>query len=275
MVAAQSWQRVQGINFGPVNDELRRYRIAFYPLNPDTLVNRIDNLIAGTDVLTASFLANKTADIQGLSALEKILFQALAFETVSAAPTSERYCSLLAAITSNLHNISMVVSNQWQSGGDYYSQFVLEENNEQSLESWFGSVAEHLEIIKNAKLLQVAIGSSADIETPLAQTSIDNIKNNFQYFLDAFYMNDESGVDYLLESVQGGVELLDLTTQADVLTALLSANTQSLVELSQSDAGVEDIEALGQAVHELLESFAIDVAGAVDVYIGFNGADGD
>ncbi|MBX2858209.1 MAG: imelysin family protein [Cellvibrionaceae bacterium] len=274
--AMNRWQSLQGINFGPAEDSVRRSRMAFYPADRNQLASRINDLIAGTDSIDENAIAEKSVDLQGLVALEQILFRSDALATINAADASIRYCQLLQAIAANLLTMTTEINTLWAADAAYFSSFTRAENTEQSLEDLFGGLVEHFQIIENNKLRQPAVGNSGDIESPLAKTSMENIAANLSALEQFMFMDEDSGIDQLLEVSGDNSELLnDITTRINTLKAALANNDTSVVDLAATTAGSAQLETLAESVRDVLEKFATDIAIALDVFIGFNGADGD
>ena len=273
--AMQAWQYMQGINFGPIDEDTRRYRIAFYPLDQAQLDTRILDLINGTDEISQELVAGSAVSLQGLVALERIYFKTDALMFINVPSDTARYCALVSAITSNLTSISAPVLDAWQSGGSYALPFTNSANVETSLEDWFGSVVEHLQIIEDTKLRSAGGMNEGDIESPLAQSSLLNIDNNIAFIEAAFRIENDAGIEAILNAANATAVATELQARLNILRIALDARSGTLVELRGSDAGVTELEAIADAVHQVLEYMAVEVAEALDVFIGFNGADGD
>jgi len=270
-----AWQRVQGINFGPVNVESRRYRVAYYPLNHDRLASRISALVASGDDISEAVVAGSSADLQGLTAMEVILFRENALVVLNEGGQAPRYCHYLRALSTNLQALLAPVAIEWGQSGSYRQTFTAVGNVEQSLEDWFGSVAEHLQIIRDTKLRQVAAGVVNNIEAPYAQESLNNIANNLVLLRQVFDMQRNSGLDRLLEVNDLAREAQAFTQYMQAFSVQSSSLEGALLEYTSTPEGLDGLEALAASVHEVLEYFAVTLASGLDVYIGFNGADGD
>ncbi|WP_075186064.1 imelysin family protein [Teredinibacter haidensis] len=272
VVAQRQWQRVQGINFGPANDDNRRYLIAFYPIDDASLSSRVEALISGTQNIAETIPAS-AAELQGFPALEYLLFRENALTLIRVPAETARHCEFISVVAGNLDSLIEPIANEW--AGSYGAAFSASDNSQASLENWFGGIAELLQIVEDSKLRQVATGNTDNIESALAQVSRDNIAQNLDSLFSITTMGIDSGLDYLLiES-----DLASLNTEfamrlAQFVTAE-SASDLSLLALSETSAGVTEMEILADTVHQVLEFFASDIADALGIYIGFNGADGD
>jgi len=107
-----AWSRIEIIRFGPVTEENRLERVLFWPDRKGTGLKQVQGALAEKDptAADASRLAGKSVAMQGLGALEFVLFgtgsEALA--------TGDAYrCSYGAATSGNLDSIAAELDAAW------------------------------------------------------------------------------------------------------------------------------------------------------------------
>ena len=118
--AMRAWQRVQHIRVGPIEDDNRDFRMQFYPDSNEAVERGVDNALEGSDPLTQATIANKSVGVQGLPALEYLLFSIGGLDDAEAGP---RRCELAGAVAGNLRVMSAEISEPWQEGGAFIEDF--------------------------------------------------------------------------------------------------------------------------------------------------------
>lgn len=269
-----AWQYVQGVSFGPITEDFRNQRIFFYPVpNREDSQEKIDSFISGPDEITLAFIQGKSSTRQGLIALEYVLFRDDALTLINQKDTGGnklKACQLITSIAENITTMTTPTAEAWN--GDFYDTFTATTNLDSSLEDWFGGQAELFLLIEGSKLTTTSL---SDIETPLAQTSILNIKENLRFFQTAFIMNESTGIDQALND-QGSSAITDtMLERLNTLQALLSTTDNSAVLLNTSEEGKVELQTISKAVRDAGEDLGIDVAETLNVFIGFNSVDGD
>jgi predicted lipoprotein len=109
-----AWGRIEHIEFGPVTQETRRERIMFWPDRRNLGARQIARAMAARDasVTDAAQLANKSVALQGIGALEIVLFSDGGLEKLEAADREFR-CRFGSAIAANIDSIANEVARAW------------------------------------------------------------------------------------------------------------------------------------------------------------------
>lgn len=122
--AVLAWARVEHLRFGPAVRENRYERIAFWPdakgLARRQVLRAIDSGDEG--LLTRGVLAGRSAALQGLTALEVVLFaddKVAGLEPTLVSPGGAFRCQLAVAIADNLTMLAEAITRDWAEGGDY------------------------------------------------------------------------------------------------------------------------------------------------------------
>jgi hypothetical protein len=115
LVLLQKWAGVDFVDFGPMQRDNRASRFAFWPDPHGTAERQLRQLVARPDpkILEPGELAKQSAAIQGLPALEVLLFGASSGLLAAAQPDPTR-CSLAQVIAANLAAIATAANADWQ-----------------------------------------------------------------------------------------------------------------------------------------------------------------
>ncbi|QPC86461.1 peptidase M75, Imelysin [Mesorhizobium sp. NBSH29] len=113
--AALHWSRVELVRFGPVTVENRLERILFWPDRKGTGLRQVQAALAARDATATdpAQLAQKSVAMQGLGALEFILFGADA-DTLAETGAEGYRCAYGHAVAGNLQSIAGAVAAEWQ-----------------------------------------------------------------------------------------------------------------------------------------------------------------
>jgi len=268
-----AWQAVQHIQFGPITYFNWNFRMQYWPDERGTSGRQLDAAIAAADagILNVDSFSRQSVGIQGLPALERLLFADTALEDYQ---NNDYLCPLSEMIAANLNEISAGVLERWL---DEYRDVVLEpdsggvfEDAEDLSIEFLKALQESLSKIRDQKLTPV-IGEdftrirTRNAESWRSQRSLANIKFNvlalqtlFMAYSEAFYADD-------VEAVLAAFAALN-TTLAQAPDNMLSAQD------NQADyERLQVIHTQIDAVHEAFEN----ALKATDLYLGFNSLDGD
>ena len=72
--AMAAWQEVQLLAVGPVEEANRRFRLQFFPDNNEAVERGVDSALAGDGPITEAGIAEESVGVQGLPAIEYLLF---------------------------------------------------------------------------------------------------------------------------------------------------------------------------------------------------------
>jgi predicted lipoprotein len=113
-----TWSRAEIIRFGPVTEQNRLERILFWPDRKGTGLKQVQAAIQKEDPTATKpgALAGKSVAMQGLGALEFVLFGTDAESLGSDAPYR---CSFGAAIAGNLDTIAGEIETEWEKPDDF------------------------------------------------------------------------------------------------------------------------------------------------------------
>jgi uncharacterized protein len=111
------WGRIELVDFGPVAENDRQERLFFWPDRQQIGARQIQRLLASRDstVTVAANLAGRSVAIQGLTALDRVLWPG-AVATNDPADRAFR-CAFAAAIAANIASIASELGSAWSPGG--------------------------------------------------------------------------------------------------------------------------------------------------------------
>ncbi len=276
------WQAVQHVSLGPVSFEMRRYRVQLWPDKRGNVGQHLRRLLAAADPgdLEAARFARGSVAVQGLSALEHLLF-----EDDPAAPdfTGENAfrCDVLTTITANLLAITRQVGADWRVGaGAHRVKFELAsagnafyENEEALSEMLLRDLRMHLQFINEYKLARPLSDGVESIRPRRAESwrsarSLRNVRINLESLREQWRVG--------FAPVIGDAELRHNVTAAfDDALARVAGFERPLVDLIDDPDARGRLGGLIASVSELIRYFLGDVPRDLDLAAGLVSLDGD
>jgi len=290
-----AWARAQPIGFGPIEDGNLRWKLQFWPDRKDLTRKKIEALIVGDEVLSAERVAAASVSVQGLAALEYMLFDARggALNLYLDDPQATRRCQLLQAIATRVQQVTHQLADQWQGDANnlgYAGKFsqpvadnALYPDDNAALAELLNTLVVGSEVVKRNKLgIPIASGKGASHAKPyrleawrsqhsltLMRASVASLEQLYRggegYGL-ADYLAEERNIDVaLLQEIDEG--FIGVNAQFAVLRAPLFSQLKepqqyaALVDLHQR------LNRLQSHLNQLPESLGIS--------LGFNSNDGD
>lgn len=109
-----AWAAIEILRYGPVSEDFRYERIAYWPERKNDVSRGLQKLLSENDVLTPESMRKKSVAVQGLSVLERLLYdtdQRASLLTKGAG--GKRRCAAGAAIAGNLETIAREIVEAW------------------------------------------------------------------------------------------------------------------------------------------------------------------
>lgn len=120
--AMLAWQTLQLINFGPVTDGNQAWRVQFWPDTHNRVGQKVEALLAAETPIDVASLAESNVLVQGLSALEYVLFDP---NRSQAQFENLRTCEFLVAAATNTRTVAEQLLQSWSAdGGDFLKTFL-------------------------------------------------------------------------------------------------------------------------------------------------------
>lgn len=157
--AVESWSRMEWLRLGPVISENRLERILFFPDRKGTGRKQVEAAIASRqdDVTRVDRLAGQSVAMQGLGALEFILFGS--GSDMLADPGESHRCAFARAAASNLVDRSNEIIAGWRDGTGLVEAFLepatgnpLFRTDQEALNLLLGQMIHGLEAIRDTRV---------------------------------------------------------------------------------------------------------------------------
>lgn len=263
--ASDAWARMEPFASGPLSRKSRRERISYWP-DPRNAVARGLNVLLdgeGESGLTPQNMADASVAVQGLPALERLLFSQ---DGSSAAPDalSARECAVGQAISRNLRTIAADALTEWSEPelGDLAkirATLAMPDKAAEAASAVLGDVATGLRMMEDRKIPPLFGGKGVIPDEKKAES----------------WRSHRSARDLLLnvESLQAALKAIapfapEAAAAADEKLADAAA---ALAAPNDPNLGVNVIAAINNAKY-----YVIDVLpGELGVALGFNSMDGD
>lgn len=284
--AADAWQGVQHLRFGPMELLLRSQRIAFWPDPRNAVGRQMAEVIAKRDsaALAPESLAHGRVTIQGLPAMERLLYDEGAAAKLENGPEASFRCEMLRAITANLAGIGADIRREWREGDKAYARVITSYDpeshyrtpSEATLEL-FKSLYAAVEIVADHKLGKPLGASLADARPGLAESARSGRSlRNVQIDLEAASAMYRAGIDAYLRQSAKDAALADQLSQAfERAIASAKAIPMPIEQAVRSPAARAAVEKAQREVVALKTLLAQRLSAALGIPVGFNALDGD
>ena len=248
---ADRWAEVEIFRSGPSSRDFRHERFNFWPERKNAVSRGLSALRAGSAAATADEISAASAAVQGLPALERLIFED--------AYAADR-CSLGPVISTNAAELAIQMQTAWTNPPP--------EANAEGRTALATDLVTSFAVIKDSKI-EAVIGESPDEAKPKAAEawrsgrSLRNIAHNLAGLARVNSV--------LAAALPADAALVSTTRQAQRIAASLSGD---LGTIAAGDRRY-DVVLLRDAVDAAEDRAAIEIPAALGVTIGFNSLDGD
>jgi predicted lipoprotein len=272
---ADAWSRIEFVLYGPISKDFRYERMAHWPERKNAIGRALSNLLArkGGDDLTPERFSQTSVAVQGLSALERLLYGENAADALSnGSEEATRRCGVGMAIAGNLARTSAQVLEEWRRPDGTLTEF--EKGNDAKVEEAATRLATDyialFEIIDDQKLGAV-MGDGIDHVRPTLAEGWRSGRS-----MRAIGVN--------LEAAEAlGRILVDPSSDEGVSLGYAQRTARGMAEGAPSDIGKaaadpkerRNLVLLRDAVHSLRETAEASIPAALGISLGFNSRDGD
>ena len=278
------WQFASVIRMDPLENNDLGLRIESWPLGENILESRVDVLLNAEETINESVIRNGSITIQGIPALEYLLFGGENEVSVADFESGKR-CEVITAITGVLDDNIQTANEQWQgSYGDDVAQPEKAEGGYESSRLALDDIANNLntafESILNDKLGFVLGGEFGDQSSEMLESyrsgySLENIQQNILAVKDLFHVENGLGISLYL-TYQGSKELGErINTELDSLLLQISEVETPISESINTPENYERLSLILQSVLNLHNTFEEELFPALAVTVDFNSQDGD
>lgn len=283
-----AWGRIEHITFGPITVGERLERIMFWPDRRGIGARQVANALSARDpaVADASRLAEKSAAMQGLPALDILLFPGPA--GAGEEPDARRHrCAFAAAVSANIASLAQAVgaawsapdgfSQSWVAPGPANAHFLKPSETTLALAKAFD---QGLERVRDQRL-GGPLGLNAQrrrLPAVLARSgrTMLLIAANIEGLRELY---EDGGLERAITSMAGqDTSTLSLASQVASELRTAKAGVGALVGLAlpfEADQGKQRVIALGFPLKNARVTAATLLATAANLPLGFNASDGD
>jgi uncharacterized protein len=281
----ESWSKVEIFRFGPINKEHRYERMFYWPDPKGIGLRQVKAALAKNDetVTQADRLVGKSVALQGLPALEYLLFGDGAETLARGDPEVGFRCSFAASVATNVDRIARGVAEEWRDGAEYSKLFLspgpddplYRAPKDVTLEL-YKAFTSGIELVRDQKLGK-PLGTSAETARPRLAAfwrsglTFPNMVGNLEGVRALFA---EGGFASVVAEESPGVEqsvLFDL----DRVINVLRAADEPIAEAVRDPAQRNKLEALRVALKFARDTAATMIARGAGLSFGFNALDGD
>lgn len=278
----EAWSRIEIVRFGPIVEDNRLERIHFFPDRRGLGLRQVQAVLAEKDetATTAVALAGKSVALQGLTALEYLLYGAGSEELA----TGDAFrCAFAGAVAARIEATAAELDAAWSdpvgiaarlaepgpANPDYRSAA-------ESLQALLGVFVNSTELIADARVAP-ALGDSAAAARPkLAPYWRSGLTARaFAATLDGFSdLYAAAGMDRLLTPALarfGGSAMVELATARKAVTGLDMPFDEAVADPDKR--GVATYLAI--VLKSVRDTFAGRIAGGLGLSAGFSSSDGD
>ena len=280
-----SWSRIEHIRFGPVMEERRHARMLYWPDRKGLGRRQVLKALKQSDasVLDPAKLEAKSVALQGLGALEMLLYGKGAGDFAKPGAARQFRCGYVRAIAANLVSIAKDLKSEWQDGQLHPTIFLTPGPNNPSylddrevtleIAKAFLVGLERLRDVKIAGPLglrpKTAVRTRAAFDGSMLSTQA--IAANLEG-LNSLY--EKSGMFERIEAHEPGMGKSILTELNQALTHLKSVSVPMSKVPVNRDA--EDrFLAVGFPLKNARNQATRTLAEAAGLSLGFNALDGD
>ncbi len=287
-----AWAHVQPIGFGHIEDGNLRWKLQFWPDRKDITRKKVEALIASDEALNAERVASASVSVQGLAAMEYLLFDDRASDLVLYQQDARR-CQLLTAIAERVHQVTFELLNDWYGDTDtsgYADKFsrpgaenTLYPDNNAALADLLDTLVVGAEVVKRNKLgLPISNGKGASHAKPYrleawrSQYSLELMRASTATLEQLYRGNGGFGLaDYLAEHKEVDGALLEAIDNAfkAVNTQFLLLEGPVFTQIKQPGYYAKLVE-LHKRLSDLQRNLS-QLPESLGISLGFNSNDGD
>jgi uncharacterized protein len=273
--AADAWSGIEFVLYGPISVDFRFERMAHWPERKNAVGRALSTLLSrsGTEDLTPERFAQVSAAAQGLTAIERILFEQKTAKALSdGTETGKRSCAVGQAVAGALARTSAAVLDEWARPDGTLAQ--LEKGEAGTLEEAATRLATDyvtlFEMIDDQKLGAV-MGKAPDAARP---TLAEGWRSGRSMRAIAVNLEAAEALAKILvdEARDENASLFYAFQSARGLAEGLPADIGAMAEDPKRR---RNLALLHDSVHSLREIVSTTLPATLGVSVGFNSRDGD
>jgi len=279
----RAWSRVEFIRIGPLGEQNRLERILFWPDRKSTGLKQVQGALADEDptATDATALAGKSVAMQGLGALEFILFGA-GSDALSADGASYR-CAYGRAIGHNVESMAAAVASEWNDANGFASTWsnpagdnASYRDEPEALGALVSLLVNGTEFVRDARL-NAFLGAAAAEDKPKqavfwrSQLTLASLAANLDGIGE---LTKAAGFEEFLDADQNWIPG-SVAFEISHARQALASTDGALADLLGDPAARGKLDYVRLTTSNLSELFGKRLADALGVSAGFSSLDGD
>ncbi|WP_282606625.1 imelysin family protein [Pelagibius sp. Alg239-R121] len=276
-----AWVAIQHVRFGPVTDENRYERIAFWPDPKNTTSRQLAKVLDKRDqtATSAESLAKKSIALQGLTALERLM----TMKPAGLREDSVFRCQYAQAITANLVRMTSEIDVAWGPDKDFARVLgqpgpqnpLYRDHREAALEV-VKSLSGGLQFLHDRKL-KAPLGDSIEKARPKrgefwrSGTTLEALDANFESLLELYV---KSGISAYVKKADRGLDGTLLGSYEQALMTLKAVD-KPFIEAASDKTLRPKLDYLRFLAEDLHLRTSGNLALTLNLSLGFNALDGD
>jgi uncharacterized protein len=283
-----AWSRTEHLRFGPVIDENRFERVIYWPDR-----QKIGQILSRSDpgALTAAQLAKKSVAVQGLTALEIVLYRNTGGPLLQDTPERIFACGYATAIADNIRHIAKEIVTEWSDDGRFAAWWLKpgEENpvyrtrNDTTVEllkAFRAGIynARDLKLLPSLGLKRIAVrGQLAPKSRPPYELSAFALASMIANTEGAFHLYAKGGFAERLALIEPEGERLASSNLANAIQSMRELEPSGLAVFNEQplmDKLARVADPLSFTLSESARALA-EVSGIGAMVLGFMDDDGD
>ncbi|HVT51675.1 MAG TPA: imelysin family protein [Dongiaceae bacterium] len=274
---SDAWARAEIFRNGPLEQEQRDQRFLYWPERRNIVDKQLGALLQAPDPhqLEPAQFAHATVAVQGLPALERLLYGDNARQILSAGAEQKARIAVIQAITHNLEILAREVAVAWDKASSQPAAFSHDPT--EAATQAYGDILTGIQIIADRKVSAV-LGKEIDKARPYnaeqyrAGRSLQNIRSNLDALKLAVLGPD--GFATLLPPDQAALKE-EIGKAFDTTMAAAAAVPEPLDVAVADPAKRKSVDTLLEAANALRALMTQKVPPALGLTVGFNSMDGD
>jgi predicted lipoprotein len=281
----EAWSEIEPVRFGPVLQDHRYERLFYWPDTKGLGAKQIREVIAKRDesVKTETTLAAKSVALQGLPALEYLLYGDDAVDLAKAGDNGAFRCVFASSIASNVAAISKQLVEGWGEGAPFVKAYLQpgpdDSNYRTSKEVTLDlckTFAAGIESVRDQKLAKMLGAKPEEAKPGLApfgrsNLTFNSIAGNLVGVRNLFL---KGGFAQVVHKESAGVEqsiAFDLDHAIEVLRGI----DAPLAEVLRDQEDRAKLEALRISLKSAVQTAGDMISKGAGLSFGFNAMDGD
>ncbi|MBP2300967.1 imelysin family protein [Azospirillum picis] len=288
IAVTDAWAAVQHLRPGPLTMNLRADRISFWPERPGVVQRQIGQILRDHDpkLLQPEALARQSAAVQGLTVLERLLFDdAVTVDSFAGSDAKLYRAKLAAAAARNIAHIATEARDGWKElEGPLAAgrETVLGPTPTEAVNTLFSSAITAMQVIVDQKLM-APLGTSIEDAKPLvvealrSRRGLPNIAQNLKG-LRALLMGEHGGpgfISLLPESEDGATAKQAIDESFAAAIGAIEAVPGPLDKAVSDPAARKKTESALRLIKAARVEMLGTLAPLLDITLGFNELDGD